>query len=126
MIKKTVEGTKGKTVLFSPNIVLVGNTISFENFIFYTPIGNSTDREGFTCFPVQSDSVVIERDGEFDKYFWIVVTNGIPAYHEVFEGGTPPVLSFGLEGDIIVRGRIPSDISQEIYVETMEVIEVTQ
>ncbi len=109
--KKTIIGTYNFTVVYTINNFRVdGNYIKWDSFKFYTPEGTLTENEtGYKYFNVSTEEYLLERHPLLHKNLLIKVdeTNGLMAI-EVEEGSNGEMIEFGLEGDIIITGYIPS------------------
>jgi len=123
--KRTVKNVIGKGIVYSFKNFHADendNKIKWDNFKFYTPLGNLTNANGRRYFEVEAEEYVIER-GTISKRFIIKVDkeNGLEAIEWDIDS-TREGIRMGLEGDIIVRGFIPSDPTQEITIVYMEVL----
>lgn len=124
MEKHICIGKKGETVVYTiSNLQCVNNTISWDAFNFFTPVGTQVV-DGFNCFVVQADQILLARDNDLDKEFYIKVAQGVEtAFYQVLDGAECPALNTNKEGDIIIWGKIPSDPGSEIEVNYKEVID---
>jgi hypothetical protein len=123
--KHTIRGKKGSTVCYTiPNFHfdINDNHLKWDDFRFYTPLGESMDEEGFRYFDVPADEVLIERDDTLTKDLIIIATQeeGVEVI-ETLEGAEGEVITIGLEGDIIVSGTIPASEEEEITIDYKEV-----
>lgn len=120
-----VIGEKGKTIIYSiPNVRIVDDSLMWDSFRFYTPVGTLVDSEGYHYFDVLGDELLIERDEALDREIVVFVTqqNGIEAAG-FYEGELPSIPSFDSDGDIIINIFIPCNPENEIKIEVKEVID---
>lgn len=122
LIQHTFYGKKGETVLLSfNNIRIEGDYILWDEFQFYTPVGDLTDVDGYKYFTVPSTQIDIPRDPLLDyQVFVIIRTSGIEVL-KVYEGEEPEKFHVDLEGLIAIDGVIPSDTNSEVILNYYEV-----
>lgn len=125
MISKTIIiGKKGKTVIYSPQLQVYENTLSWEGFRFYTPVGGAVDTAGFHYFDAPAGEILLERE-ELSKTLLLIITQerGVEAL-EIYQGAEAEMDSIviGLEGDIVATGYIPADPNVEISISFKEVL----
>jgi hypothetical protein len=123
--KHTIRGKKGSTVCYSlPNFHFDSNDnhLKWDDFRFYTPVGESMDEEGFRYFDVPADEVLVERDDMLAKDLMIIATQdeGVEVI-ETLEGAEGEVITIGLEGDVIISGTIPAVDEEEVVIDYKEV-----
>jgi len=123
MKKIAIIGEKGKTVCYTINNFRYENeSICWESFNFYTPLGVSIDTEGHAYFEVPAISEIIQRDETLNKEVLIKVTQaeGIEII-EILEGAAPLKIAIGLEGDIVCMAYVPADLLEDIQISYKEV-----
>lgn len=122
--KTTITGKKGKTVIYSPKFEVNEETLSWEGFRFYTPVGTAVDTAGFHYFDAPAGEIVLERE-KLSKTLLIIVTQetGVQAI-EIYAGAEAQMdpITIGLEGDIVATGHIPTDPNEEISIQFKKVL----
>jgi hypothetical protein len=124
IIKNTIKGHKGTTVVFSiPNATITGNLLTWETFRFYTPEGNQ-DENGNKYFAIPAEQVDISRDPELYREIFVFCQEGQITAKGYYEGENIALPDFGLKGDMLFIIRMPPEENgNEIKIEQREVID---
>ena len=124
--KVQISGKKGKTVCYSiNNLRIEGDLLLWDNWQFMTPLG-SLELDGEKYFDVPATSFDISRDDTLDKEISIVVKSTSIDVLYTLEGEVRESVNLGLDGDIVVTGIIPSDITENIKLQYYEVKDAGQ
>ena len=121
------KGTKGKHVIFSPNITFDETTgiLTIPTFRLYTPIeGLPQDENGHTYYQVPPDTVLIQRNAKYNREIYIFAEVGkeiqvYPVFLHKKAGRLTK--SVGLEGCLIAKVIIPKDPQVDIIIDYWEI-----
>ncbi len=122
--KSLINGRKGETVCFTIKNFIVhseNSSINWNEFRFYTPVGEEVDSEGYKYFEVPAGNISVVRDEILNKTILVIAEQNNSRVLEILEGAEMEIINLELEGDIVAIANIPADASEEIVVVYKEV-----